>query len=242
MRFTYYLLTIALLASSLPASALEIDDIETLFAGNNIAGLQKLQSSPVDATELALYSYPSLLLRYRLAAALIQNGQKTAAKKVLKEATFQARMLAKNAPQHLKGEFQVLLGAIYGLKIIVHPLSTIGLNRKANKALQQAQTLDPDNPRALLMLGVAKFQTPALFGGSSKQALALLQQGLQAIDPKDPVSWGAVDLHLWLGRVLTDLGKKEQGLHHYRQALQLSPENHWVLKAMAGDGFRVERR
>ncbi|MCV6603944.1 MAG: tetratricopeptide repeat protein [Porticoccaceae bacterium] len=225
------LLTIALLTISLSAPALEINQIEELFAHNNVAELQALHTTAADN------SYATVLLNYRLAAALIQNGDKKTAKTVLNSTIKQVRKTIETAPQPLQAEYQVMLGALYGLKIIVQPLSAIGLNRKATKALKKARELEPQNPRALLMLGVAKFQTPGVFGGSSKKALALLKEGLAGVTEDDPINWGKVDLHLWLGRVYSKLERPDEALNHYQQALQLSSENHWVIEAMKGNGF-----
>ncbi|MGS2722377.1 tetratricopeptide repeat protein [Porticoccus sp. GXU_MW_L64] len=225
------ILTIALLSLSLPATATDIPQIETLFAQNNVSALQELPE--------AQDTYTNLFLNYRLAAAQIQNGDKKAAKKVLNKAIRQARSVIENSDKQQE-EVHVMLGALYGLKIIVSPFSVIGLNKKANRQLAKAQEINPHNPRALLMLGVAKFQTPGVFGGSSKKALELLKQGQKSIEDEQKKLWGSVDIHLWLGRVYSKLKQPEKALAHYQQALALSPQNHWVMEAMGGNGFEVD--
>ncbi|UTW45728.1 tetratricopeptide repeat protein [bacterium SCSIO 12696] len=242
MRFIYWLLAISLTLQFNQALALEIGEIEALFAQNQVAELQLLRKDANTSSDTEIYPYATLLLDYRLAAALIQNGDKKAAKVILNNAIKQTRQTIKTAPESLQSEYQVMLGALYGLKIIVKPFSAIGLNRKATRALKASQALDPKNPRAMLMLGVAKFQTPALFGGSSKEALTLLQQGLNASDENDPVNWGTVDLHLWLGRAFSKLKQPGAALTHYQKALEISPGNHWVIEAMKGNGFDAEKK
>ncbi|MDM3871110.1 tetratricopeptide repeat protein [Porticoccus sp. W117] len=230
MHIKHLLLTIFLLLT-FPVSALEIAEIEALFAHNKVSELQALKKSTTDT------GYQALFLDYRLAAALIQNGDKKPAKTILNSAIKNAKVAIKTAPESLHSEYQALLGALYGLKIIVKPFSAIGLNRKATKALKASQALQAENPRALLMLGVAKFQTPALFGGSSQEALALLQQGLKASEKNSQINWGTVDLHLWLGRVLSKRKQPDLALTHYQKALEISPDNYWVIEAMKGNGF-----
>ena len=226
------LLILFLLTLTMPATAGDMSRIEALFAQNDVAALQSL-SNPQDA-------YTGVYLNYRLAAALIQNGEKKAAKKILDKAIRQTRQILENPEEEQRAEFHTMLGALYGLKIIVSPFSVIGLNKKANRQLAKAQEIDPNNPRALLMLGVAKLQTPKVFGGSNKRALQLLQQGLKNIEQESDSPWGTVDIHLWLGRVFSKLKQPAKALVHYRKALEISPGNHWVLEAMEGNGFEVK--
>ena len=235
------LLAVVLIAGwSLCAAGDEVSlsAIEQAFAGNDIdrlkqfrLSLQKTASAP---------DYKALFLDYRLSAALLQSERKTEAKPVLSEALPEAAALLQSEPDN--SEYQTLLAALYGLDIIAHPLSVLSHKKKAENALQHALSLDPDNPRALLVRGVSEFQTPWPFGGRAEEARELLERGVDAFESQAQViNWGLADLHMWLGRCYARLDQPEKAADHYRRALKISPDNWWVLQAMRGDGFNFEQ-
>ena len=184
--------------------------------------------------------YLSAYARYRLAAIYLQQDLPARARPVLKKATAQLRSLLQAHPDFADG--LVLLAAVYGLEMLRRPFKAVYLGPRANKLIDRALALEPSNPRAYLMKGVAKFQTPGLLGGSVVEARRLLRQGLSNIQAQQSgpgaIRWGLVDLHLWLGRVAAQEDRREREQHHYTSALALSPGNYWVLQAMAGRGYR----
>lgn len=67
----------------------------------------------------------------------------------------------------------------------------------AGQYLTQARKLDPQNPRALYLDGLIKFQTPAMWGGDKEKAKELFAAALQqfATPPASAVApqWGQSD-------------------------------------------------
>ena len=174
---------------------------------------------------------------YRLAAALIQNDRNREASKALTIAISTTRKLAGMYPEFSDGH--VLLGALYGMRILLSPVKAVYLGPRANAAIRRGLKTNPNNPRAYLMQGVTAFQTPGLFGGSDTRALELLSKGLKMQQRySSEVDWGEVDLYLWLGRVYAKLDQHQNAKQAYAQALALSPGNCWVEEAIEGDGYQ----
>lgn len=176
---------------------------------------------------------------YRLSAALIQLDQTKKAKGILKKSI----KLNKKALKKYTDDsaFYVLAGSLSGLQIAASPLTAIWKGRGAQKKIKQALKLAPKNPRALMVKGVAEYQSAAFLLGSKKDALMLLESALTNLQntPQWPY-WGEVDILLWLGRLAQDKGEQEKAMDYFTQALSASPQNCWVQKAMDGAGFMVE--
>ena len=106
--------------------------------------------------------------------------------------------------------------------------------------LEQARTLEPENPRLLWVRGPTEFWSPKdsppeKVDERQARAIATYQRGLEALassrsgGPLRP-SWGEPELHMslawtYLNRRLPDL---EQAELHARQALALVPSWHYV--------------
>ena len=136
---------------------------------------------------------------------------------------------------HLDPKFAegfALLSGVYGLKIAHSPFSGIVLGPRAGGAIDKARSLEPDNPRVLVALGVNEFNTPAMFGGSKKDAETNLRRALDrfATEPTDKPfpAWGRFDAHVWLGQVLADRGDVNGARAEYTAALAIAPQSGWV--------------
>ena len=225
-----------------PAAASSYQEIEHSFANCDIARLEHLAMALAADTEHTADKQQYYLLafsHYRLAAALIQQDRSREAAATLTDAIATSRAITDTYPDFADGH--VLLGALYGMQILLSPFKAIYLAPRADAAVQRGLELDPQNSRAYLMQGVTALQTPAVFGGNDKQALALLTKGLEAHQRKrSEVSWGEVDLYLWLGRTYARLDRDQDAQQAYRQALKISPANCWVEEAIRGDGYRFE--
>lgn len=125
-----------------------------------------------------------------------------------------------------------LLSGVYGAKIAKSPVKGIILGPKSTQTLDKAMALEPENPRVLLAKGVSKFNTPAAFGGSAREAETLLRRALakfaEAPAGQAWPNWGRVDAHAWLGQVLADRGDKPGALAEYEKALVLAPKSGWI--------------
>jgi hypothetical protein len=66
--------------------------------------------------------------------------------------------------------------------------------------MAKAKTMDPTNPRPLLLEGQTKFYTPEQYGGSKSEAKQLFTKALQLFDQFKPSS----DLHPTWGKAATN--------------------------------------
>jgi hypothetical protein len=93
------------------------------------------------------------------------------------------------------------------LRLIGNPITrAMKYGPVADKALQTAKKLNPENPRVYLLMGIDKFQTPKLFGGSQEKARDLFKQALRKFDalkPSDGLEprWGRKDAESYLSQI-----------------------------------------
>ena len=108
---------------------------------------------------------------------------------------------------------------------------------KALKYVNEAEKVEPDNPRLLWVLGQIRWTMPAEMGGGQDRAIATNEKGLRiAIErrgvPSDPLtpSWGEPELMMNLA--INHLRRKEPDLaaaeKYARSALALVPNWHYI--------------
>lgn len=107
---------------------------------------------------------------------------------------------------------------------------------KFKPLIQEAETIEPENPRLLWVIGAAKWYMPPQMGGGSAAAIETYGRGIQSAnhhkpsnDPLDP-SWGEPELLMnlaWsnLHKAQPDFDVAEQ---YARAALKLVPDWHYV--------------
>ena len=125
-----------------------------------------------------------------------------------------------------------LLAGVLGIKIAKSPMRGMVLGRRSSQLIDRAIALEPENPRILMQQGVAKFNTPAMFGGSTKQAETLLRRALALFEhePADRPwpNWGRFDAHVWLGQALVKRGDLGGARAEYDRAAALAPRSGWL--------------
>jgi tetratricopeptide (TPR) repeat protein len=129
-------------------------------------------------------------------------------------------------------EAMSLLSGVLGAKIAKSPIKGIVLGPRSGGIVDDALALEPENPRVLLSKGIGKLNTPAMFGGSDREAEALLRQALArfAAEPAGQPwpTWGRPDAHAWLGQILAGRGDKAGARVEYEKALALAPNSGWI--------------
>lgn len=131
-------------------------------------------------------------------------------------------------------EAQALLSGVYGLMIGHTWTRAMTLGPRANRLAQQASENDPDNPRAWLMHGSQKLNTPKMFGGSIEEAIEAFEKSVELFEsaadtaPLSP-SWGYTDALVWLGIAYERLDRDEEALAVFHKALEIEPEFGWVM-------------
>jgi len=101
-----------------------------------------------------------------------------------------------NALKPASSEILVLEAYITFMKMSVSPQNrAMSMIPQADKLLEQAMTLNPENPRAYLVKGQNTFYTPEAFGGGKTKAKAFLALAADKYKRDSPASsepsWGA---------------------------------------------------
>ncbi len=130
-------------------------------------------------------------------------------------------------------EALALLSSLYGMKISKSWIYGPFLGPKSSELVDLAVKKDSSNPRAWLIRGISKFNTPSFFGGSVEEALLCFLRSVklfETISPKDSIqpNWGYLDALAWLGITYEKLGQLSSALEVYHKALKIEPNYAWV--------------
>ena len=130
-------------------------------------------------------------------------------------------------------EGKTLFSAILMMKITYNWAEAMTLAPKINALLGEAESIDPNNPRAYLINGIMKLNTPAAFGGSTKEALenfnktiSIFEKGVS--DSSLKMNWGYLDALAWTGIANEKLEMSDAAIFVYKKALSIEPEFSWV--------------
>ncbi|AOW77920.1 hypothetical protein A3Q34_14335 [Colwellia sp. PAMC 20917] len=172
--------------------------------------------------------YDQALANYRLGLNYSFVQQQDKATNALTLATEQLIKLVKIDKQD--NESWALLAQVYGLRIAFQPMSGSELGPKAQTALTTAEKISPNNPRVLLIKGVSKYNTPAMFGGSKHQALIDLSHAIKEFnnDRYSEYHWGFAEAYTWRGLTQLELGNKGEALADWAKAVEISPNYGWA--------------
>jgi tetratricopeptide (TPR) repeat protein len=210
--------------------------IERAVAQGAAADLRAIHSDllrrlapPVDAAREGALRYTAAYAAWRLATVPAVSKEERG--DLLDGAVSQLQQAVKRDPKD--AESHALLGSVYGLQIAESPMTGgMRLGPRASAALDRAASLEPGNPRVLLLQGVSAFNTPAMFGGGSGKAETLLRRSLErfAAEPiaKAWPAWGRFDAHVWLGQTLAGKGHRAAAKAEYDKALAITPNSGWV--------------
>jgi tetratricopeptide (TPR) repeat protein len=179
-----------------------------------------------------------MLLHYKGYALFRQGGllmganRMKEAKEVLEAADAALEQSAKSLPW---AETYALRAATLGQMIGAdgnNPLTAMRNGMKSGSLMDRAVALGPDNPRVWVLKGSGEFHTPKMFGGGAENAERSLLKARALIGSDRPQpprpAWGAMDLHLWLGQVYSQLGRKEEARAEYEAVLAIAPGYPWV--------------
>lgn len=127
-----------------------------------------------------------------------------------------------------EAECHAMLSSVYGLRIMLHPLSAVWNGPKVLSLQRDALENDPDNPRALYIIGAGYFRAPGLFRNVEKacglleKAAQVFEQTPQSADPAQP-RWGRAECFGLLGDVYREQGKLSAAREQYQAALRVNP-------------------
>ncbi len=126
-----------------------------------------------------------------------------------------------------------LLSSCYGQKIGFKPLLSMVLGPKSDRMMASARSLDPLNPRVILLESINTYFKPAIFGGSKKKALKGFYRAASAFEryrPKHPLfpDWGHAEVYAWIGLAHLERKEFQKARDAFRKALAIHPKYGWV--------------
>jgi len=224
------LLTLAL-TGSLILSVQAKADQQTITAIENAS--MELNVTALITLKENSQGYDKALANYRLGLNYSFTQQQDKALAALKAATKQLTTLVEIDSKD--NESWALLAQVYGLQIAYQPMRGSELGPKSAMALTTAQNISPNNPRGLLVKGVSKYNTPAMFGGSKHEALKVLSRAIAeyANDQYSEYHWGHAEAYTWRGLTQLELGNKDAALADWAKAVEISPNYGWAKNLLA---------
>jgi tetratricopeptide (TPR) repeat protein len=219
MRVCGIALTILASANTF-AGQYEIDQIE------RAAG--KLDMSELKTIAAQVQGYDQELAYYRLALSSNLSGESDPAIKWNDKAISLLEALEEAQPND--AEIKALLAQVYGYKIALQPIKGMFYGSKSNAMLAGAEALSPNNPRAHLVKGIAKLNTPAIFGGSLSEATEAFNKAILAyeFDVNSNYHWGFAEAYTWRGLVKMQSGELAQAKEDWQLALNINPDYGWA--------------
>lgn len=171
------------------------------------------KASLLEAIE-SYYGYTSLL---------IENKQKTDAKKAIEEAEVYVDKLLKldaNNPEGLNYK-----GAFLSFQITLNKLSGIKLGKESMAYIDKAYKLSPTNVQVLLDKGNALYFPPELFGGDKAKALGFYQKAIAQIERTNSTknNWRYLRLLYLEGKCHEAMGNNTKANQSYQKALKVEP-------------------
>lgn len=126
-----------------------------------------------------------------------------------------------------------LLGSLYGTKIGIKWWLGMTLGPKSGNELKKAIELDPKNPRAYLVDGISKYNTPPMWGGGIDKAIKSLLKAISLYESATPPDslmpgWGHDEAYAWLGLCYMKEQDYEKAKIQFVKALEINPQNGWV--------------
>jgi tetratricopeptide (TPR) repeat protein len=195
--------------------------------------------TPIEAVSVPRARYAVSYADYRLANHPDTSGAEQA--DYLDEADQQLREAIRSDATF--ADAYGLLSAILGFRIarVSTVAAKIQYGPESGAMLDRGFSLEPSNPRLLVIQGISLFRRPAEHGGDPQQAEVLLRRAVEAADKEAAAgrpwpNWGRFDGHFWLGQVLTARGDIGGARTEYGKALMIAPDADDVRKLLAALG------
>ncbi len=215
--------TVMLLSSCLfSAQAADLSAIDQAARQLDLTALQQQVQQASD-------DYAFAYAQYRLAITASLQANESLLNDALSAAAQRLETLIASEPAPtLKTEALALLASVRGLQAGYAPIKGAYYGALSGKALQAAKALQPDNPRVHLVAAILAYQTPSLFGGDKREALAQADAAVQAFSqPCQQICWGQAEAYVWRGLAKVEAGDQAGARADWQLALTQAPDYGW---------------
>ncbi|MCU0634154.1 MAG: hypothetical protein MUE41_04710 [Gemmatimonadaceae bacterium] len=221
----------------LPGAARWADSARVLIEQGVMAHDSTLLVRAGAVLDKAMTAFPddALLLHYRgyglYREAMFAGGAEMAdgTKRALERAI---ELLRRSAQAKPLAETHALLGSCMGSLAGTGITGGMKWGSAAGEATEAARTMAPNNPRVLLLEGIGKWFTPAMWGGGKDKGYALVQRAVAAYGQDTPArplpAWGRAEAYAWLGQMEQERGRIAEARAAYERALAIEPGYGWV--------------
>lgn len=210
------------------AAARSLTAIDTSARALDLVALQQQASSTQD-------DYQFAYAQYRLAVtASVTSKDEALVNDALAVAAERLDTLSRSGDPQLQTEALALLASVRGMQAGLSPLKGAYYGKLSDDAVQAAAALDANNPRLLLVQAILAYQTPALFGGSSKRAQQFAEAAVAAFaKPCSGICWGGEEAYVWRGLAKQANGDAKGAQADWQAALQQAPDYGWAQQLLA---------
>lgn len=201
------------------ANQTTIDSIE--------AAAQQLDLKALELQQQTSTGYDRALASYRLAVSFNLEAQTKQTTASLNSAIDTLEAILKQLTPH--AEAHILLAQCYGFKASLNPLNAAVFSARAKTHLNQAESIDNSNPRLHLIRGIARYNTPTIYGGSKQAALKSFNQALKyySDDQNSAYHWGEAEAYVWRGLSQLELNNLSSAMKDWGAALTIAPDYGW---------------
>ena len=212
------------------------DSLSRLIHRGVVTGEAAVLQAARTLAERALIAHPGHpLLEHHLAATLYREASPLLetnperGQELLEEASTILQQTVER--EDALPETHALRASVIGMQI-TNPLKGMTMGPKANRALDRAMALSPENPRVWLAQGISTLHTPSFMGGGPDRAIEDLRRGIAALEsdrpaPGHPIGGGA-ELWAWVGVAHMRADRESEAVAAFRRALEMEPEYAWV--------------
>lgn len=221
------LLIVALMVADVAFALVSEDDINRAYYASDVAELEEIRAelNEEDPNDAYLAGY----IDWRIASIHMSTGGGDAADVVLERGQATLESLVERVPDTADG--WALLSTTYGMRIGIKPMSRgMSMGGKADRSIERALRLEPENPRVLVIFAIGKLNTPALFGGGSDEALEALDSAIASLaaNGSGRYAWGEADAYIWRGIARQRQGDLESAAADFDAALDAVPSYGWA--------------
>lgn len=131
--------------------------------------------------------------------------------------------------------------AFTGFKIGIAPYKAPFLGPKSFDYVNEALTLDEDDPYALVEYANGKYYAPVFAGGNKKLAMTSYKKAILLLE-QDSVklhkSWYYLMVKTNYGNLLSEIGDKNAALKVYNEILEYEPNYSWVANELRPNALK----